>query len=97
MSLSVLEARKQLLLAESDVNRTLLSRETHVLVDGIKQLAEPAKNFGMLAGSVGSILSLFKVFQRPRPEDSAKRPSLFSSLLRYALSYVFRTLAGRPE
>jgi len=59
--LNALEARKQLLIAESEVNRVLLVRDYQALADCAREASQPLKNLGLLASSATPLLALLKI------------------------------------
>jgi hypothetical protein len=68
--LSVLESRKRLLVAESELNRALLRRDVQALKAGLLEAAEPLRRLGSLASSAALLLTLFKVFRGHRSEQA---------------------------
>ena len=53
-----LELRKQLLIAESEINRAELLRQGQMLVDGISDLVRKASSFSMIAPSIASLVGV---------------------------------------
>jgi hypothetical protein len=91
--LNALEARKRLLIAESEINRTLLQREYRELADRIREAGQPMKNLGLLAASATPLLVLLKVLPSGSHNGHGSgandhpRPRFFSplNLLRFGL------------
>jgi hypothetical protein len=85
--LSSLESRKRLLVAESEINRTLFVSEYQTLAGGIDDVIQPLRTLGSLAASAASLFAVFKVFRnRNSGSDAPKRSNLFVSLFRMALA-----------
>jgi hypothetical protein len=70
--LSPLEARKQLLIAESEINRVLLAREYKALADGVRAAIKPVGILGALAVSA---IPLMAAFRGQRNQKSGAEPS----------------------
>jgi hypothetical protein len=60
LTLNPLEARKQLLIAESEINRTLLIRDCHALAGEICDATHLIGKAGALILSAKALLALFK-------------------------------------
>ncbi len=92
MKATPLSVRKQLLIAESEVNRTLFVRECHALAGGAREMAMPIKQVVAIAASMSAAAGLFKAVQAARrPSTTAgKPPSLAGSLIRLALWFAVR-------
>ena len=76
-----LTSRKQLLIAESELNRAHLVRDWQSMDHDIHALAQQVKS----AGSIASIaISLLSWLQRPKPAPAAEKPSWLQSLLKGA-------------
>lgn len=61
--LNQLELRKQLLIAESEVNRTLLAREYEDMVGNVREVARPLRRFRVWLATAGWILSVIRFFK----------------------------------
>jgi hypothetical protein len=85
-----LETRKRLLIAESEVNRVLLTRDYQALTGNIHEIGQPLRNIGLLASSATALLSVLKVF-RDRPSEPAERKKFwsFTNLLRLGIAFWF--------
>ena len=53
-----LESRKQLLIAESELNRAQLVGDLAALTDGVRTLADRAKSFGSIVSSTAVLVVL---------------------------------------
>jgi hypothetical protein len=83
------QLRKELLVAESEINRTLFIGEYRALAEGVRDVAEPAKQFGRLAALMAAILGVYRLAAAGRTSDQApgqKRPSMFGAMLRLLLA-----------
>ena len=76
--MNALASRKQLLIAESNLNRAHLVRELQAMDHDIQALAQQIKT----AGSIISIAaSLFSCFQQPKAA-AAEKPSWLQNILK---------------
>jgi hypothetical protein len=79
--LNPLEARKQLLIAESELNRAQLSEEWRTLTHGVGDLAHRANTMGAWVSSVAMLVAgLLARRSCPLPPGAAK-PSWFQKIL----------------
>ena len=70
-SLKTLETRKQLLLAESEVNRIELLRDLGSLKDEIVRVKKQVRTIGSIASSAALLATALSMFRRrARPEKS---------------------------
>ena len=67
---SPLESRKQLLIAESELNRSQLSDEWQTMTDGVCDMAHRAKTIGAWASSSGLLVARLAAFRA----ESSRRP-----------------------
>ena len=74
-------SRKKLLVAESELNRTLLVRDVQLMTDNIQALSHQAKTIGSLASMAVSLMSWF---QRPKIIPTTEKPSWLQTLLQGA-------------
>ena len=78
-----LQSRKQLLLAESELNRVLLSREWQTMADQVHGFANGARTFTSIASAAATLVAgLGSCRCVPKPE--VEKPSWLRSLLRNA-------------
>jgi hypothetical protein len=82
--ISPLELRKQLLVAESELNRAQLVQELQTTVDGFRSLADHAKSFGLIISSTAILLGAFTAFRRRSSGRTGARPFPFQSILKGA-------------
>lgn len=101
-----LEARKQLLIAESELNRTQLSREWEMLAGGIRALAKQVETISVIATSAASLVGVLSALRRKSPTPTGEKFSSLQTILKYvpiagALWSKFRTHAksqtGQPS
>lgn len=98
--LSPLESRKQLLLAESELNRAQLVVDMAALSADVCALTDRAKSLGSIASSAAMLVSGLAAFRRSKPVDADAKPSWFKRILRgvgvvSSLWLAFRA-SGRP-
>jgi hypothetical protein len=79
--LSPLESRKQLLLAESELNRAGLAEEWQAMEHGIRDFALRAKNIGAWASSAALVVAGVKALRRAPPKSGAAKSSWFQKIL----------------
>lgn len=75
---SAAETRKQLLIAESEVNRTLLLREWRTMTVELRAAVRPAKEISWIISAIAIGGALFKAL---RPDPAVTEPPLHRSLL----------------
>lgn len=61
-----LESRKQLLIAESELNRAQLDEDLAALTTDVRRLTDRAKSFGVIASSAAVLVTGLVAFQRGR-------------------------------
>ena len=82
--LNPLESRKQLLLAESELNRAQLVVDMAALSADICALTDRAKSLGSLASSAAMLVAGLAAFRRSKPADDDAKPSWFKRILKGA-------------
>ena len=103
VKISEVEARKQLLIAESEVNRSLLLRECQAMKGEFRNALEPIKQIGAVTSSIAVAAALYKALRpapratEPKPPRPRPRLSLFGSLLRLGLWCAMRGLESRSS
>ena len=70
-----LQLRKQLLIAESEVNRAQLGREWQKLTDEAVAVTNRAKSFNGLAASILSLVAAVGTFTNSAPSPAAAKTS----------------------
>ena len=66
--LTLLEVRKELLLAESELNRARLCKEWSDLKDEVHRLTEQARTVGSIASLAGTVMTAFSARREGRSE-----------------------------
>lgn len=94
---SPLEVRKQLLIAESELNRAQLSQEWQTMAYGARGLAHRAKAIATWASSAALLVAGVAAFQRSKPVPAAKKSFWFQRFLNSArlASTIWFAFRGR--
>jgi hypothetical protein len=100
--ISPLELRKQLLIAESDINRALLVEEAATVTAGVRNFADRARSVGSIFSAAASLVMGLSAFRRARAGDAGARPSWLQTILKFAplipaLWMAFRSPARDPK
>ncbi len=82
--LNPLGSRKQLLLAESELNRLRMITHLAELTADIHALRARAKSFGFITSSAAALVSGLTSFQRGNGTDAGARPSWLQTVIKYA-------------
>jgi hypothetical protein len=82
--LNPLESRKQLLIAESELNRAQLVQEWQTMADGVRSVADQARTFSSVASATASLIAGLAAFQRGKPVDADAKPSWLRTILKGA-------------
>jgi hypothetical protein len=83
-----LQLRKQLLIAESELNRAQLVQEFEALAEGVHSVASRAKSFTEIASSAAVLVAALAAFRQAKPAPSAVKPSWLGTILKTA-RFVF--------
>jgi len=78
---SPLESRKQLLIAESELNRVQLSREWKTMAHGVRDLAHRVKTVGAWASSAALLVAGVVALRRSPSAPGTTRSSWFQRIL----------------
>jgi len=81
--LNPLAARKQLLVAASELHRAQLVQEFHAMADEARALAKQATTFRSFASATATLVAGLASFQRKRPA-TAEKPSWLQTILKGA-------------
>jgi hypothetical protein len=76
-----LTSRKQLLIAESELNRAQLSDEWQTMAQGVFNFAHQAKIIAALASSAVMLMAGVTVLRRPPPGPATAKSSWFQTIL----------------
>jgi hypothetical protein len=79
-----LEARKQLLIAESELNRGRLSQEWDAMTVCIRTLTGRVKPFGAIASAAALLVAGLAASQRGKRVDADAKPSWLQTILKGA-------------
>jgi hypothetical protein len=79
-----LASRKQLLIAESELNRAQLIREWRTMEDEVHSLANQAKTISSLASAAASLVTGLASFRRKKSASAAEKPSWWQTILKGA-------------
>ena len=79
-----LESRKQLLIAESELNRAQLVQEWGAMTAGVRTLADRVKTYGSIASSAALLVAGLTAFRRGKSGDAGVKPSRWRTLLKGA-------------
>jgi hypothetical protein len=79
-----LELRKQLLIAESELNRAQLAEDMSALYADVRSLTARAKLFGAIASSAAVLIAGLAVTKRGKPSNAGVKPSWLQIILKGA-------------
>ena len=82
--LNPLESRKQLLIAESELNRAQMVQEWQAMADGVHSVADRARTISSIASTAASLIAGLASFRRNKSAPAAEKPSLGQTLLKGA-------------
>ncbi len=92
-----LELRKNLLLAESELNRAHLAGDLATLAGGVRALTHRAKSFGSIASTVTVLVAGLSAWQRGKHGEDHEKLPLFQAILKGASLIATLWLACRPQ
>lgn len=79
-----LEARKQLLIAESEINRVRMQEEWSAMTGGVRRLAARVKSAGSLASAAALLVAGLSALRCSKAVPTDKKPSWFQTALKGA-------------
>ena len=82
--LNPLESRKQLLIAESELNRAQLVQEWQTMADGVRSVADRTRTISFLASAAASLIAGLASFRHTRSAPAGEKPSWWQTLLKGA-------------
>lgn len=82
--MKALESRKQLLIAESELNREQLLQELGTLADEVHSLAHQAKTVGFIASAVTTLAVGWSSYRHRKAAAIAAKPSWWQALVQGA-------------
>ena len=92
-----LESRKQLLIAESELNRAQLVQEWQTMADGVRSLADRARTISFLASAAASLIAGLASFRRTKSAPAGEKSSWVQTVLKGAGLVSSLWLAFRPQ
>ena len=92
-----LKSRKQILIAESELNRAQLVGDLAALTADVRTLTDRAKSFGSIASSAAVLVAGLAAFRRGKPVDADAKPSWLRTILKGAGLISTFWLAFRPR
>jgi negative regulator of sigma E activity len=93
-----LESRKQLLIAESELNRVKMIQEWQAMAEGVRTFGARVKSVGSIASATALLVAGVAAFRRGKSVDAAaEKPSWFKTALKGAqlASSVWLALRAR--
>ncbi|TAL05176.1 MAG: hypothetical protein EPO07_03965 [Verrucomicrobia bacterium] len=79
-----LESRKQLLIAESELNRAQLVGDMTALTAGVRTLTDRARSFGSIASAAALLVAGLAAFRRGKSVEADPKPSWAQTVLKGA-------------
>jgi hypothetical protein len=92
-----LQSRKQLLLAESELNRAQLVVVMAALSADVRSLTERGKTLGSIVSSAAALAAGLAAFPRGKPADAGAKPSWLQTTLKGAGLISTLWTAFRPQ
>jgi hypothetical protein len=77
-----LKSRKQLLIAESELNRAQLVQEWETMTDEVHSLTCQARTIGSFASATASLIAGLASFGRKKPAPAPEKPSWLQTVLK---------------
>jgi hypothetical protein len=97
--MKALESRKQLLIAESELNRAHLIHELQMMAGDVHALASEARTIGSIASAVAGFVSGLSSLRSKKSAPGAEKPSWGQTLAKAAgmISTVWSTFRSRNK
>ena len=95
--LNPLESRKQLLIAESELNRVQLVQEWQAMGDGVRSIADRARTISSIASTAASLIVSLASFRRKKVAPAEQKPSWLQTFLKGAGLIATIWQAFRPQ
>ena len=92
-----LESRKQLLIAESELNRAQLVHEWRTMTEEVRSLADQARTIRSFASAAATLIAGLASCRRPAATPPAEKPSWGQTLLKIAGLVSTCWSAFRPQ
>ena len=95
--LNLLELRKQVLIAESEINRVLLLEEWRTMEEGVRGLVHRARSFGSIVSAAALLVTGLAAFRHTKSAPAEERPAWWQTLLNAARMMSTLWLAFRAK
>jgi len=97
--MKALESRKQLLIAESELNRAHLLQEWQMMAGEAHALGRQAKTMGSLAAAAGLLVAGISACRRNKSAPTTDKSSWWRNILQYAgeASLIWSAFRSRPK
>jgi len=95
--LNPLQSRKQLLIAESELNRAQLVQEWQAIADDVRVVADRARTIRSVVSAAVSLIAGLASFRRGKPVNAGAKPSWLHTLLKGAGRISTLWLAFRSQ
>lgn len=97
--LSPLESRKQLLIAESELNRARMVQELGALKSDANAFVGRVKSFGFIGSSIAGLVSSLTAFRSEKPENGDGKSHWLRKIVRGAglASSLWRAFRSKRE
>ena len=82
--MSPLQTRKQLLLAQSELNRVQAATAAAAVKEAVQKLAARASSFGAIAATVSGLFAALRTFQTPAVSKDGPKKSWLQRILKGA-------------
>ncbi len=82
--MKALQSRKQLLIAESELNRAHLIHELETMKEEVHALANQAKTVGSIASAVASLVAGLSSCRHKKPAPAAEKPAWWQTIGKFA-------------
>jgi hypothetical protein len=92
-----LESRKQLLLAESELNRAQLVEDVAALTADVRALADHAKSIGWVASTAAALVAGLAALRSRKSAPAGEKPSWLHTVLKGAGLVSSLWMAFRPR
>jgi homoserine acetyltransferase len=84
LRLNPLELRKQLLIAESELNRAQLMGDIAAMTEDVRMLTDRAKSFGSIASSAAMLVTGLAALRHGRSTPADEKPLWWQTILKGA-------------
>jgi hypothetical protein len=82
--MNALQSRKQLLVAESEINRAQLVGDLAAVKAGVCSIRHRAKSFGSIAVSATALVAVLACLRKGKPAEAGAKPGLLQTILKGA-------------